>query len=215
MNHRQLLRFAVLMWAAPLVVASVVMLGYVFLRAQLFVAVGLVLLGVGGLCLIAGIVAVLLILATRNRFLESPRRYYKKPALAVLGLLLLNLPVALLYVVTGGLLLEPAAQLAVPSPSGHYLAEIVTLGEGDRPPYGQAVTLRPAPGLLRTPARTIVFSSYCLDPQPVWTGETRLEIRCADAHGMVARLPRYREVEIRYALGKRATPARRRPANSK
>lgn len=209
MNHRLLLRFALWMWAAPLAAGSVVMLGYLFLRTPLFVGTGLVLLGIGSLCLIAGIVAVLTILATRNRFLESPRRYYKKPALAVLGLLLSNLAVAALFVVIGGALLEPTAQRVVPSPSGHYLAEVVILDEGGQPPYGQAVTLRPAPGLLHNPARTIVFSGYCPEPRATWTGERLLEIDCPGVRDVAARLTRYRDVEIRYAFGKRTTGSRR------
>jgi len=68
MNHRRLYRVALFMWAAPLVAASVIMLGFLFLRSSFFVVSGMLLLGVGGLCLSAGLIAVMAILASRNSF---------------------------------------------------------------------------------------------------------------------------------------------------
>ncbi len=210
MNHPRLLRIATFMWAVPLVAGTVVMLGFLFLRAPFFVASGVILLGVGGLCLSIGLIAVIAILATRNRFLESTRRYYKKPALRMLGLLLLNLPIAATFAVAGSLLLEQAASVAVASPSGRYLAEVINLAENDKPPYGQAVTLRPQPGLFRTYTRTIVFSSYCLNPVPLWKAEGQLVIACRDARSVGARQTNYRDVKITYALGEIASRNARR-----
>ena len=109
MNHPRLLRIATFMWAVPLVAGTATMLGFLFLRAPFFVASGMILLAVGGLCLSIGLIAVIAILATRNTFLESTRRYYKKRALGMFGLLLLNLPIAVTCVVVGGMLLEKAA----------------------------------------------------------------------------------------------------------
>jgi len=171
---------------------------------------GLALLAVGGLCLSAGLIAVIAILVTRNKFQELPRRFYKKPALRVLGLLLLNLPIAATYVVVGSMLLEKAASESVASPAGHYLAEIINLDATETPPYGQAVTLRPKPGLFQTYARTIVFSSYCLNPVPVWKAEGQLVITCRDARGIETRLTNYRDVKITYALGDIASRNARR-----
>jgi len=68
MNHRRLLRIALFMWAAPLVAASVVMLGFLFLRSSFFVVSGMVLLVVGGLCLSIGLIAVIAILAHATSF---------------------------------------------------------------------------------------------------------------------------------------------------
>jgi hypothetical protein len=202
MNHRRLLRLATFMWAAPLVAATATMLGFLFLRSSFFVVSGMVLLGVGGLCLSIGIVAVIAILATRNSFFESPRRFYKKPATRMLGLLLLNLPIAAGYAVLGSLLLEKAASEAVLSPSGRYLAEVINLEADDKPPYGQAVTLRPTPGPFRTYARTIIFSSYCLHPRPMWRNDDWLMIVCDDARGVVMRQTNYRGIKITYVLSK-------------
>jgi hypothetical protein len=210
MNHRRLFRIALFMWAMPLIAASVIMLGFLFLRSSFFVVSGMLLLAVGGLCLSAGLIAVMAILATRNRFQESPRRYYKKPALRVLGLLLLNLPIATVYVVVVGLLLEKAETDAVVSPSGRYLAEVINLDADEKPPYGQAVTLRPKPGLFQTYSRTIVFSSYCLNPVPLWKAEGQLVIACADARGVEMRQTNYRDVKISYALGDIASRNARR-----
>lgn len=202
MHHRRLIRFALLMWALPLITGSLAFTGFLFLRSPLFFVSGVVALVAGGLCLTAGVVAVLLVLATPNRYIETPRYPSRKKALTVLGLLLLNLPIALFYTWTSAaMLLEPAAVETAVSPSGRYLAEVINLDEHEQPPYGQAITLRPKPGLLWTYSRTVVFSSYCVQPQPVWTNDTQLLIRCGDARGIVTRLTRYREVDIRYAFG--------------
>jgi hypothetical protein len=200
MNHRRLLRIATVMWAAPLVAATATMLGFLFLRSSFFVVSGLLLLAVGGLCLSIGVVVVIAILATRNSFLESPRRFYKKPALRMLGLLLLNLPIAAGYTFVGSLLLEKAGSQAVLSPSGRYLAEVINLEADDKPPYGQAVTLRPTPGLFQTYARTIIFSSTCLNPKPMWRNDDWLMIACDDARGIEMRQTSYRGIKITYVL---------------
>ena len=210
MNHPRLLRIATFMWAVPLIAGTVTMLGFLFLRASFFVASGIVLLAVGGLLLSIGLIAVIAILATRNTYQESTRRYYKKPALRMLGLLLLNLAIAMFYTVIGGMLLEKAASAAVVSPEGRYLAEVINLEENENPPYGQAVTLRPKPGMFQTYSRTIVFSSYCLNPVPVWKAEGQLVITCRDARGIEMRQTIYREVKISYALGEIASRNARR-----
>jgi hypothetical protein len=210
MNHRRLIRIATFMWAAPLVAATATMLGFLFLRSSFFVVSGMLLLAVGGLCLSIGIVAVIAILATRNNYLESPRRFFKKPALRMLGLLLLNLPIAAGYAILGGLLLEKAATEAVLSPSGRTLAEVINLDADDNPPYGQAVTLRPTPSSFQTYARTIVFSSYCLNPKPMWRNDVWLMIVCDDARGVVMRQTSYRGIKITYMLNNASTQAPRR-----
>jgi hypothetical protein len=212
-NHRRLLRFARVMWAAPLAAASFVLLAFLFLRAEIFVAAGLVLLVVGGLCLTAGVIAVIAILATRNTFAESPRRYYKKKALAVLGLLLLNLPVALAYTVIGSAQIEPRAASVAPSPHGTHLAEVIYLDERDEPGYGVAVTLRPTPGWFRRPARTVVFSGYCLgEPQLDWQREQQLRITCVGAEQVKRRVTRYRGIELTYRLPAVERAPRRTPS---
>ena len=214
MNHRQLLRFAQWMWAAPLVAGSLAFGGFLFMRSPLFAAAGLVLLVFGGLCLSAGIVATIAIIVTRNRFLESPRRYYKKPARAVLGLLLLNIPVAGLYTWVGAtLLIETPALSAAPSPSGRYLAEVVLLDEQAAPPYGLAVTLRPQPGLFWPSQRSVLFSGYCVDvPALKWLDPQRLQIECAGARQVERKVTRYRDITLAYRL--RPMPATApRPAN--
>lgn len=216
MNHRRLLRFALWMWAAPLVAGTLVFGGFLFLRSPLFAVVGLALLVIGGLCLTAGIAAVIAIVVTRNRFLESPRRYYKKPALAVLGLLLLNLPVAGAYTWAGAtLLLEPPALAAAPAPSGRYLAEVVLLDERASPPYGVGVTLRPQPGLFWPSRRSVLFSGYCVDgPALAWLDGERLQVDCAGARAVGRKVTRYREVTLSYRLRPVATPAKRAAARA-
>jgi hypothetical protein len=210
MNHPRLLRIATWMWATPLVAAAATMLGFLFLRSSFFVVSGMVLLAVGGLCLSIGIVAVIAILATRNSYLESPRRFYKKPALRMLGLLVLNLPIAGTFAFVGSLLLEKSASVAVISPDGRYIAEVINLDADEKPPYGQAVTLRPKPGPFRTYARTIIFSSNCLDLVPLWKAEGQLVITCRDARGIEMRQTNYRGVKITYALGDIASRNARR-----
>lgn len=214
MNHRRLFRFAVLMWALPLAAGSATLLAFLFLRSPLFVTGGMVLLVAGGLCLSAGIAAVIAIFTTRNSFRESPRRYYRKKALSVLGLLLANLPVAAGYAVLAGALLDPAAVEAAASPSGRWLAETIYLGERDQPPYGMAVTLRPQPGLFWHESRSVVFAAYCLNgPALDWQNGDRLLVRCTDPRNVSRQLTRYREVAIRYRF--EAAPPARAKRNSK
>ena len=211
MDHRRLLRFARIMWATPLAAGAFVFSGFLFLGAKIFVIAGLALLVVGGLCLTAGIVAVIMILATRNTVPESPRRYYKKPALAVLGLLLLNLPVALAFTLIAGARLEPGAVEAARSPHGELLAEVIYLDEHADPALGQAVTLRPTPGLWSASPRTVVFSAYCLGtPTLDWQSDTKLVITCIGARQVARRTTRFREVTIGYRLPATDPPPRRR-----
>lgn len=213
MNHRGLLHFAIAMWAVPLVAATFVLLGFIFLRSPAFVTAGLMLLIVGGVCLTLGVLAVISVLATRNTFRETPRRYYKKKSLAVLGLLLANLPVAVAYTVLGGALLEPAALDATLSPSGQYQAEVVRLEETGQPPYGLAVTLRPTPGMFRVTARTVVFSAHCVDhPLLRWENDQALHVTCHAARDVGRRIVRYRDIALHYRL-KPVEPDRARRLN--
>ena len=210
MNHRRLLWIALTLWAVPLVVATFILLAFVFLRTPWLAAAGLVALAAGGMCLVAGTIVVLMILMTHHNVVESPRRYYKKKALGVLGLLLLNLPVAAGYVWLGWQLQEPVALEVSASPDGEFLAEVVLLGESDQPPYGEAVTLRPRPQLFWTSDRTVVFSAHCVDtPRAEWTGPRALTVVCTGAEKIGRKLPVYREVSIRYQLPQ-AAPERQR-----
>jgi len=201
MNHRLLLRFALLMWGAPLLAATVALYGFVFLGGQAFVASGAMLVIAGGLCLTAGIIAVLAILTTRNTYRETPRRYYRKRALAVLGLLLSNMPVAAGYAWVAARLLERSPIQALPSPSGDYLAEVILLEAHDQPAYGLGVSLRPTPGAFFHAPRTVVFSGYCLKgPGLRWQDDRHLHIACDGATAVVRRLDRYREIEFAYRI---------------
>lgn len=201
MNHRRLLWIALSLWAVPLIVATFVLLAFTFLRTSFLTAIGLGVLVAGGLCLLAGIIVVLVILSTRHNVTESPRRYYKKKALGVLGLLLSNLPVAAAYVWLGWQMQEPVAQEVIASPDGEFLAEIILQGEDAQPPYGEAVTLRPRAQPLLNPARTVVFSAHCVDtPRAEWSGPRALAISCTGAEKIGRKLPVYREVTISYQL---------------
>ena len=209
MDHHRLLRFARIMWAAPLAAAAFVFSGFLFLGAKIFVIAGLALLVVGALCLTTGIVAVIMIHATRNSVPEAPRRYYKKPALRVLGLLLLNLPIAAAFTLLGSARLEPGAVEAARSPRGALLAEVIYLDDKAEPAFGQAVTLRPTPGLWLASPRTVVFSAYCLGtPTLDWQSDTKLVITCIGARQVARRTTRFREVTIGYRLPATDPPPR-------
>lgn len=211
MNHRQLLRFARIMWAGPLAAAVFVLSGFLFLGAKVFVIAGLGLLVAGGLCLTAGIIAVIMILTTRNSVPETPRRYYKKPAFAVLGLLLLNLPVALAFTLIGGSRLEPGAVESARSPRGDQIAEVLYLDEQDEPAYGLAVTLRAPPGLWSDSPRTVVFSAYCLGtPGLDWQADRKLVITCVGPQQVTRQLTHFRDITIGYRLPVTEPRSRRR-----
>lgn len=201
MNHRRLLRFALVMWGAPLLAATLALYGFVFLRGPVFVASGAILMIAGGFCLTAGVIAVIAILATRNNFRETPRRTYRQRALGVLGLLVLNVPIAAGYAWMARALLERTPVQAVASPSGQHLAEVILLEAHDQPAYGLGVTLRPAPGYFFEAPRTLVFSAYCLKgPALTWLDDRQLRIACEGATAVARRLDRYREISLSYRV---------------
>ncbi len=201
MNHRRLLRFALLMWAVPLAVTIVLLSGFVFLRGAAFTASDVSWRIAGALCVAAGIGAILAIFMTDNTARATPRRNYTTQAMAVLILLLLNLLVAAGYARFTRMLREADPIQAAYSPSGRTLAEVLMLGTHDQPPYGLGVSLRPTPGRFINLSRTTVFSAYCLKgPTILWQDETRLLIHCEGAQRIARQLDRYRDIELRYRI---------------
>lgn len=205
MNHRRLLRFALLMWAVPPAVAAVLLSGFVFLHGAAFAADDTSWRIAGALCVAAGIGAIIAIFVTENTARETPRRNYHARALLVLVLLLGNILLAAGYASLIRTLREANPIQRAYSPSGHTLAEVLMLDARDQPPYGLGVTLRPTPGRFINISRTTVFSAYCLKgPTIVWQDENRLLIHCEGAQRVARQLDRYRDIELRYRIT--ATP---------
>lgn len=210
MNHRLLLRFALLMWGVPLLAAILALSGYLFLRGPLFVAIAPLLAIAARLCAAAGAVAVLLILFTRNRTPETPRHSRRRRARVVLVLLALNLPVIAGYGLIVRSLHEPVPVLALPSPGGEYLAEVILLGARALPAYGLGVTLRATPGHFFHQPRTVVFSAYCLKgPTLAWTDNHRLLVGCEGVTAETRRLERYRDIVLDYRISASPVQPRR------
>lgn len=201
MNHRRLLRFALLMWALPIAVAALLLSGFVFLRGAAFAADDPSWRIAGALCLAAGIGAVVAIFVTENSAPENPRRDYSARALAVLVLLLFNIFLAAGYARLTHSLREANPIQVAYSPSGHVLAEVLMLDADGQPAYGLGVTLRPTPGRFINPSRTPVFGAYCLKgPTIAWQDEHRLLIHCEGARHVARRLDRYRDIELHYRI---------------
>lgn len=201
MNHRRLLRFALLMWAVPLAVTVLLLSGFVFLRGAAFTASDISWRIAGALCVTAGIVAIVAIFITDNTARQNAGRNYNTPALAVLILLLINLLVAAGYAWFTRTLREADPIQAASSPSGRTLAEVLMLDAHDQPAYGLGVTVRPTPGRFINGARTTVFSAYCLKgPTVAWQGEHQLLIDCEGAQQIARQLDRYRDIDLRYRI---------------
>jgi hypothetical protein len=129
----------------------------------------------------------------------------------VLGLLLLNLPIALGFTLLGSARLEPGAVDAARSPRGDQLAEVIYLDDRTEPAYGQAVTLRAPPGLWSNSPRTVVFSAYCLGtPGLDWQADRKLVITCVGPRQVTRQVTRYRDITIAYRLPAAEPQPRRR-----
>lgn len=198
-RQRRLLRFARRMWSIPLRLATLILLVFLLTDSMALAGLGVIVLVVGGLCAVIGIIAVLVV-ATQRRQSEVPSDDpYQRSAFRILGLLLSNFAVAGLYAYIGIAQIGTTISHQAGSPAGRYMAEVSYLSEGDTPPYGQAVLLRPADNPFKFLTRTRVFSGYC-ESVPIlkWLDDQKLEVHCTNPTQVAVRTSSYRDVTISY-----------------
>lgn len=197
--QERLLRFARHLWSIPLRVATVILLLFLLTDSMLLAGLGVVVLEVGGLCAIIGMIATLIVATQRRRCAITGDDPSQKTALRLLGLLLSNFAVAGVYAYIGIAQIGTSISVRASSPSGTYVAEVAHLDEDAMPPYGQAVSLRPADVPFKFLARTDVFRGYCESvPELKWNGNQSLEIHCIHPEQVAIQKFKYRELVISY-----------------
>ncbi len=191
------LRFARLMWSIPLRLATLILLVFLLTDSLILAGLGVIALEVGGLCAIAGMIATLVVVTQRRRSNIAGEDPCQKTAFRTLALLLSNFAVAGLYAYIGIAQIGTSISVQASSPSGAYIAEVSHLDANDIPPYGQAVSLRPAANPFKFLMRTRVFRGYCDSvPELKWSGNQSLEIRCINPGQVAIQKFRYQDVVV-------------------
>ncbi len=205
-TQQRLLRFARRMWSIPLRLATLILLVFLLTDSLVLAGLGVIVLEVGALCAIAGIIATLVVATQRRQSNVAGDDPHQKAAFQTLGLLLSNFAVAGLYTYIGIAQIGTAISGQASSPSGAYIAEVLHLNEGDTPPYGQAVVLRPAGNPFKFLVRTSVFRGYCdRVPDLKWNDNQALEVQCINPSQVAIQESEYRDVVVSYRT---KTPAK-------
>jgi len=104
MKYRSLLIAAYLTWGLPLIAGTICLAGYGVTRDLFFPSVGIVVLIAGFFLALAGIACVAGYLFANRDTPNIDRKKGRRRAYLASGLLILNFPVAVLYVMLGGYL---------------------------------------------------------------------------------------------------------------
>lgn len=190
---------AYFLWWVPVALASIVLAGFSITTSTSYALAGLVILPLGGICAVTGIALVLVELnRNKNRAENVQRRLYRNGLFAI-ALLLLNFPLAGLFVWTAaGLEMEPAITQSL-SLNRNQVAESYTLPENSELPYGNGVRLRPYWSLIRKRSAVTVFAARCQnDPSLSWVGENELLIECRRPKEVAIKKMRSGDTIIRY-----------------
>jgi hypothetical protein len=102
MQYRILLISGFICWGVPLLAATIGLFAYWRTHAQFLVNIGFLLLVIGFILGLAGIGCVLLFLLLNMRSAEPERQKGRRNGFIGIGLILLNIPLALLYSFGGG-----------------------------------------------------------------------------------------------------------------
>lgn len=78
---------------------------------------------------------------------------------------------------------HPLMQAAAASPDGSRVAEVRSMPEGSRMPYGSGVFLQSRWVVLRSAQSELAFAGYCSDIGANWPAERRLRIECELSEG--------------------------------
>lgn len=78
---------------------------------------------------------------------------------------------------------HPLRQAAVASPGGSQIAEVRSMPEGSKAPYGSGVFLQSRWALLRSVQAELAFAGHCNEIGANWRAESRLWINCELSEG--------------------------------
>ena len=198
-TQQRLLRVARYTWSIPLRLATLILLVFLLTDSMLLAGFGLIVLELGGLFAVAGIILCLMVATQRRQSKVSSDDPCQKTAFQTLGLLLSNFAVAGLYAYIGIAQIGTSISAQASSPSDTYMAEVSILGEDGTPPYGQAVSLRPAANPFKFLTRAHVFNAHCDSLSALkWIDDQTLEIHCINPQQVTLQETRYQDVVVRY-----------------
>lgn len=138
MNYRFLLFTAYVAWGVPILAGTICLAGYWLTRDLLYPSVGIVVLISGFFLALIGIACVAVYIFLNRESPDADRKRGRRRATIASGLLILNFPVALLYVMSGGYL-GNRIYVEVINRSPQELDQIVVVSSRDRLDVGSLV----------------------------------------------------------------------------
>ncbi|MGD9079469.1 MAG: hypothetical protein PVG96_09015 [Desulfobacterales bacterium] len=136
MKYRVLLISGFICWGVPLLAATIVLLAYWKTHAEFLLGDGLLLLVAGFILGLVGIGCVLLFLLLNMRSAEPERRKGRRISIKAITLILLNIPLALIYVFVGGHLASKI-YLEIVNESPYRLNQVVIISAAHRQDLGE------------------------------------------------------------------------------
>jgi hypothetical protein len=136
MKYKVLLISGFICWGVPLLAATIVLFAYWQTHAESLLGDGLLLLVAGFILGLAGIACVLLFLLLNMRSAEPERREGRRMSIKAITLILLNIPIAIVYVFVGGHLASKI-YLEIVNESPYRLNRIVIISAAQRQDLGE------------------------------------------------------------------------------
>ena len=136
MKYKVLLISGFICWGVPLLAATIGLFAYWQTRAQFLVDIGFLLLVAGFILTIVGIGCVLLFLLLNMRSTEPERQTGRRRGFIAMALILLNIPVALVYVFVGGHLAS-RIYLEIVNESPYRLNQVLIINIAHREELGE------------------------------------------------------------------------------
>jgi hypothetical protein len=136
MKYKVLLISGFICWGVPLLAATIVLFAYWQTHAYFLLDIGFLLLVAGSILGLVGIGCVLLFLLLNMRTAESERREGRRISINAITLILLNIPLALVYVFVGGHLASKI-YLEIVNESPYRLNQVVIISVAHRLNLGE------------------------------------------------------------------------------
>ena len=136
MKYRGLLISGFICWGMPLLAATIVLFAYWQTHAHFLLDIGFLLLVSGFILGLVGIGCVLLFLLLNMRSAEPERLEGRRISIKAITLILLNIPLALVYVFVGGHLASQI-YLEVVNESPYHLNQVVIISAAHRLDLGE------------------------------------------------------------------------------
>lgn len=136
MKYKVLLISGFICWGFPLLAATIVLFAYWQTHAHFLLDMGFLLMVAGFILGVVGIGCVLLFLLLNMRSVESERHAGRRISINAITLILLNIPLALVYVFVGGHLASKI-YLEIVNESPYRLNQVVIISTAHRQDLGE------------------------------------------------------------------------------